>query len=266
MKQVVPAVRALPRAAGSITTLLGFCLRSCTKRTFPWMHTIPFLIPHVLQQLFQPWGHSRSMGYVPAGCSNSDLKLQRRRGSLLPLGLFCWQSRFPARCLPTQRLTPAQAGGTGAHVHWDTCRSTEDAPPSPMPRSMLLINWCSQLCTVPTSVPWSCLVSALEGHIRTSTNGLHGYPCMCFPSWRPFPTSLSSDVTIPSPETMGRDKGSHWHGTREAGTSLPLLHVIQGTRQRHQTSPLRHEFPCIRVFFRSCYRLEISICYFFPLY
>lgn len=82
------------------------------------------LDPHVLQQQFQPWGHSRSMGYMPAGCSNSDLKLQRRCGSLLPLGLFCWQSRFPARCLPTQRLTPAQAGGTGAHVHWDTCRST----------------------------------------------------------------------------------------------------------------------------------------------
>jgi len=43
-KQVVPAAQALPRAAGSITTLSGVCLRSCTKRTMPWMHGIPFLI------------------------------------------------------------------------------------------------------------------------------------------------------------------------------------------------------------------------------
>lgn len=62
------------------------------------------------------------MGYARAGCSSSDLKLQRC-GSLLPLG-FCWQSRFAARCLPTPRLTPVQAGGTGARVCWGMCRST----------------------------------------------------------------------------------------------------------------------------------------------
>lgn len=125
----------------------------------------------------------------------------------------------------------------------------EDAPPSPMPRSVLLINQCRQLCTVPTSIPWSCLVSALEGYICTGTNGLHGYLYMCFPFWRPFPTSLSSDVTIPPPETRERGRGSPDTAPTRQVLSLPVLHVMQGTGQCHQTSPPWQEFHLFRFSF-----------------
>lgn len=144
------------------------------------MHRIPFLIPHILQRLFQPRGPQPQTYGVRARW------LQRQRPEAAAEMWLAAPSRLallakPLSCPPfTQRLTPAQAGGTtGTYAG-----PPEDAPPSPMPRSVLLINQRSQLRTAPTSVPWSCLVSALEGHIRTGTNGLHGYPCMCFPFWR----------------------------------------------------------------------------------
>jgi len=157
------------------------------------------------------------MGYVHAGCSNSDLKLQRRCGSLLPLALFCWQNHSPARCLPMQRLAPGAGRRDQCTFSGTRADPPEDAPPLPMPRSVLLINQCSQLCTVSTTIPWSCLVSALEGHTCAVTGGLHGYPCMCVPSQRPFPTSLSSDMTIPPPGKCGQGQGQ------------PLARHLQGT-------------------------------------
>lgn len=138
---------------------------------------------------------------------------------------------------------PAEVWGTPVRMQQQPPEASEDAPPSPLPRSMVLINQCSQLCTVPSSIPWSYLVSALEGHICIGSNGLQGYPCMCFPSRRPFPTSLSSDVTIPGPETMGRDRGSPWHSTCRTGPSLPLLHVTGGSITRpHHLGTYFHEF------------------------
>lgn len=75
MKLVVPAVWGLPRAAVSITTLSGFCLWSCTKRTFPCVHRIPFLMP---------WFPSSS-------CS--------KRGPLEKQGAGeCWVQQHPWSC------------------------------------------------------------------------------------------------------------------------------------------------------------------------
>lgn len=96
MKLMVPAVWALPKAAGSITTFSGFCLWSCTKRTFPYVHRIPFLIPHLLQQLFQEWSPWRSMGHMCAGCSNTpEAAVERRLIALLGLAFLAKPLFYP---------------------------------------------------------------------------------------------------------------------------------------------------------------------------
>lgn len=70
----------------------------------------------------------------------THLQLQWRGGSALLLVWLSWQSHFSSPCLPTQSLTPAQAAGPGAHVHWDMCWSTQGCSIIVCAKKLLLIN------------------------------------------------------------------------------------------------------------------------------
>lgn len=115
VKLVVPGTWALPGAAGPTTTLSGFCLSSHTKRTLPCVHCIPFLIPHILQQLFQAWSPWRSVGHVCAGCSNTP-EAAVRRWLAAPLGLVFLAK--PLSCPLPAHTKPHPSTGSRP---WCTC-------------------------------------------------------------------------------------------------------------------------------------------------